>query len=215
MHNIGFGILTWNASERRSGRYGYVYLHSSNYAADTNVAAKFNFTSAKEFVGKRVKLTCKVIESRSSGHCGDMFLNIKPSTPEVGEVIELGVGDFDIFHQDLGYAYPYAPEYTFGLKPNDNRDKNWFDPRILYRLHDQIVELYIEETTEPHHDDPKLDSCEQDVAVAFNDGNNIAMQVKTKMDKFSIEPQIENHGDGLFSFSPPKPGEFTKVRKKN
>jgi hypothetical protein len=32
------------------------------------------------------------------------------------------------------------------LRPGDPRDELWIDPRKLYRLHDQTVELLIEET---------------------------------------------------------------------
>jgi len=72
-----------------------------------------------------------VKETRPSGHVGDFFRGLQPSTPKIGERIELGTGT--IFYDD---------HETIGLRPDDGRDRDWLDPRKLYRLHDQTVELY-------------------------------------------------------------------------
>ncbi len=68
-----------------------------------------------------------------SAICSAASARARPSTPDVGETIDLGTGRFR-----LGKA---EKTLTFGLEPADGRQTDWFDPAKLYRLHDQTVEL--------------------------------------------------------------------------
>jgi hypothetical protein len=80
-----------------------------------------------------------VVETRQSGHLGDWFHGIGPTTPEQGEIILLGEGAFfSEKSEDLGCL-------QVGLRPADKRQEFWLDPKALYRAHDQTVELYFEE----------------------------------------------------------------------
>lgn len=136
MSKIGSGIFSWNANERRSNRYGYIFLDKENYDHDATATLYFDKALAAKLCGKKVKMHAVVTASRQSGHIGDFFLGIFPTQPEVGEHVDLGVGILD-----------YQPEHSdmVGLKPLDGRTELWIDPDKLYRLHDQTVDLFIEE----------------------------------------------------------------------
>jgi hypothetical protein len=86
----------------------------------------------------------KVVESRPSGHAGDLFRKILPPeqpTP-VGTVIDLGEGELFVWHEnDDGFP---TGGIHIGLRPDDGRKTDWFDPNLLYRLHDQTLEIFIE-----------------------------------------------------------------------
>lgn len=142
MEVIASGIVNWDASERRSARYGAVYLSDSPFSlgpAQRCATPTFNQDLAVSLHGRRVRLQARIVETRQSEHCGDVFFELKPSTPEVGEVIDLGVGILD-------FGRSYDGDQTFILRPNDGRNKLWFDPGKLYRLHSQTVELLVEAT---------------------------------------------------------------------
>ena len=142
MSNIGSGIFMWDGVERRSGRYGFIYLSKSNYEETAHCVVSFDTLAVKALLGKKVHMYAVVIENRESSHLGDAFLQINPSTPVVGERVELGVG---ILAMQNAAGHPEM----IGLAPIDHRQLFWFDPRQLYRLHDQTVDLFINETDEP------------------------------------------------------------------
>ena len=153
MNKIASGIFMWNSVERRSGRYGFVFLTKANYDETVKVEPTFDEAMVNSLVGnKKVKLYAVVTESRPSGHSGDQFLKIAPSQPEVGERVELGVGMLCMIPND-----GYDKDMMIGLEPSDGRTLFWFDPRKLYRLHDQTVELFAEETDEPFSPAPDID----------------------------------------------------------
>ncbi len=79
-----------------------------------------------------------MLEARKSEHIGDLFRGFFPETPEVGEEIILGEGSVFYMQED--------DRIYIGLKPNDGREKDWLDPKKLYRAHAQYVELYFKET---------------------------------------------------------------------
>lgn len=56
----------------------------------------------------------------------------------MGEIVDLGVGEIFVTSQDWG-----AGKVGIGIKPADGRETDWLDPRKLYRLHDQTVEVVI------------------------------------------------------------------------
>jgi hypothetical protein len=140
---IGKGIVAWGPGERHTNRYGVVLLRGTTYHTDVTYPEELDVMVLGAMKG-RVRLTCKVLEARESGHCGDFDLGIQPTTPSVGEELEIGVGRID--------WNPALPGIL--LRPDDGREDFWIDPRILYRLHDQTIELYAEETEDPCHADP-------------------------------------------------------------
>lgn len=192
---IAAGVLTWSGNERRSNRYGAIHVAACPFDGPiAGTARVFHDVDAlKALVLKRVRLTVKVIETRTSGHAGDHALKIFPSTPEVGEEIALGVGMLDI-----AVGYDGTPDIL--LRPNDGRTILWIDPRLLYRLHDQTVEVYTEETDAEFS--PRPDIVADSNPCAFDNGDG-SFQVKnmSAAATFQILPQIERLGDGLFSLT--------------
>lgn len=135
------GIFTWPAEERRSDRYGMVALACANYDETAHARVELDEAALMFLCGRRVRIVATVLESRESGHIGDIFRGIYPVRPEIGEIIDLGSGAFVVaptYYEDI--------PLTFGILPDDGRDVDWFDPRLLYRLHDQTVRLDITET---------------------------------------------------------------------
>lgn len=198
MKKIAFGILTWCSSERRSDRYGAIILGDSPYNGPDRVKPKFNKATATAFVGKRVRLTAKVIESRQSGHVGDLFLNIRPSQPEVGEVIDLGVGIFDHGLVD------WTTSPTILLKPIDGRERFWIDPRKLYRLHDQTVEVFVEETTDACSPIPDVENeKDPDEVLSNGDGSSFQAKAAKLSSRTRLIPKVKSLGNGMFIMSPP------------
>lgn len=192
MKMIAYGLFTWDGSERRSQRYGEITLHEANCFGDKILTSSFDHEAADALEGKRVRLKAVVAETRKSGHAGDLFLRIEPTTPQLGEVIDLGVGVFSV-----GRFFDGHP--TVLLEPKDNRTKFWFDPRLLYRLHEQNVFLYAEETSDDFHPAPNVPIYESNGAIANGDGS---VQFAGPMVK-KIAPSVERLGDGLFVLGPP------------
>lgn len=192
---IAIGIFMWTGPERRSDRYGMVYPSNENFEETHNMRVSFDRQLAESFVGKNVKLSCKVLETRQSGHAGDQHLGLFPETPEIGEMIELGIGPF---HMEPN---PYAERgFSIGIKPSDGRSEFWLDPKPWYRLHDQTVEFYIEETDEPEHPAPVFDTNYGESAISNGDGT---YQAKTKKTKGGLAPHIERLSDDMFLITPP------------
>jgi hypothetical protein len=127
MDKLGTGVLTWDGGERRSDRYGTVYLLDS---PDSEVSVRL--AQIKE--GAHGELVVLVMETRKSRHIGDLFHGIAPRTPRVGQEITLGAGT--LFYADSGKV---------GLKPDDGREDQWLDMRALYDAHEQTVTLFFKE----------------------------------------------------------------------
>lgn len=125
---IGTGRLSWDRSERVSDRYGTVQL----FDGDAEVTPDLAFVRAT--VPARGHLIAKVLYTRKSEHVGDLFRGIFPSTPDVGEIIDLGEGTL------------FSEGNSVGLFPDDRRESDWLDPKKLYRAHDQDVMLIFEPT---------------------------------------------------------------------
>ncbi len=140
----GRGKLTWPAHERRTDRYGCVFLlESGDSTTDSFNPAKV--AARPEHLEKRVALKAVVIETRQSTHIGDLFHGVYPVTPSVGETITLGVGL--LF---LECRTDSAKSFTcIGVRPfDDDRETMWMDIHALYRAHEQTVDL-IYEVLEP------------------------------------------------------------------
>lgn len=94
------------------------------------------------------------------------------------------------------------------LTPKDPSKNLWMDPRKLYRLHDQTVVVYVEETTEPFSKRPnlKVKVADDEAVVSNGDGS---FQVRTKAEwpppegvEVGVAPKIEYVGDGAFVAAP-------------
>lgn len=138
---LGQGVLSWPAGERISDRYGLVILGENkpadswgNFCGDNTM----DETQVKRVAGKIGMLVAVVLETRQSHHIGDMFRNIGPTTPAVGEEIELGSGTLFIDRFDMGHI-------GVGLNPMNGSTHDWLDPHKLYRAHDQTVRLEFRE----------------------------------------------------------------------
>lgn len=135
---LGRGVLNWPRGERVGDRYGLVTLSPTSGGYNDlpdKPAGSYTALDATIQAGKRGRIVAVVLKTRQSHHIGDMFRGIYPSTPKVGEEIELGTGT-------LFYENPYGDAVIgVGVKPDKPRNSDWMDPRKLYRCHDQTVEL--------------------------------------------------------------------------
>lgn len=139
IHVVGEGFFGWGGRERRSDRYGFVSLWKSIELKDGDHFATCGLEidlSLESIRGKQGKLRAVVLETRESHHIGDIFHGFSPSTPEVGDVIELGVGRVTIDHMDCENKTG-----RIGIRPDDEREVFWLNPHNLYRAHDQTVRL--------------------------------------------------------------------------
>lgn len=200
---IGSGIFCWLGYERASGRYGFFGMSPTNFHQTVRVQPTWEDVW-EAFVGKRVRVFCKVVEARQSGHDGDRHLKISPSTPKRGEQIELGVGIFT-------HTYSFG-ELQWGLTPNDGRTVNWMDPNTLYRLHDQTVEVYAEETKANFSPAPRIPSVPNGALVMENGDYQIRHTGLAPGGGVKLKPKFTRLGEGLFSMSNDyEPGELVEV----
>ena len=130
MHNLGTGVLNWEVKERRTDRYGSVFLlHSPDPLCDERV----EILQVKS--GTRGRLIAIVKETRQSYHIGDLFHQVFPTMPSVGQKIILGEGT--LFFENNN---------NVGLQPDNGRDDLWLDINALFKLHHQTVTLFFEES---------------------------------------------------------------------
>lgn len=141
---IGTGVLTWYSQERRSDRYGTVYLLDMepgvevvNYS-DPRDPEEVPLDTAP--AGQRGRLCVEVVARGKSGHIGDLFHGLFPPSaekdmPAIGSVHVLGEGTFFV-DPDCGPGV--------GVRPDDARGVFWLDPKVLYLLHEQGVRLFFE-----------------------------------------------------------------------
>ena len=135
-YHLGMGALNWSKDERISDRYGTVSLSDSGWLGQKIEDNSFmNSDVIEKLCGKKGKLVANVIKTRKSKHIGDITRKIYPSMPGVGEIIVLGEGTF------FKEAYDEM-EFGVGVIPYDKRSNDWLDPRQLYRVHQQTVNLY-------------------------------------------------------------------------
>ncbi len=126
---LGTGVLNWHPDERRTDRYGTVYL---NRAPDDHTFDPVRFDDPP--VGTRGRLVAVILATRPSFHVGDWSRGHTPTTPTAGEEITLGTGT--VFVEPSRYGTT-----EIGLRPDDDRDTAWLDPAALYRCHEQTVRL--------------------------------------------------------------------------
>lgn len=190
---VGKGILCWSREERVTNRYGSIHLNDRPYEGSAQASADVDVPTLTALDGKRVRIACKVIESRQSSHVGDKFLHLKPVQPDTGEVIELGVGFLSIQRASWD-----ASVIEICLRPNDGREDLWINPRVLYRLHDQTVEVYAEETGDDFTPVAEDLFCE----IGVEDLGDGSFQTKKARAPLHLPVEIERLGDGLFAMHP-------------
>lgn len=189
---LGSGIVTWDSEERVSNRYGAFTLTEDNYNHDAHAPVTFDTEGLKlsGLLGKRVKITCLVTESRPSGHAGDKPLRLEPVQPAVGAIIEVGIGILET--APMQFANP-APAIM--LRPEIDRAELWIDPRQLYQLHDQTVQVFIEATDEPC---PAMADLFAETGVWANGDGSMQSKRVTLRDGMKVAPVFRPLGDGLF-----------------
>ena len=208
MRTIGSGIFTWCSSERRSGRYGTFFLAPSDFEERVQRDVHLDVATLRALEGRNVRIALRILESRPSGHLGDQFLKVFPGAPPaVGSVIELAVGRLllaDHSHHDARY---HPTQVGIGTAPSDGRAELWLDPRVLYVLHDQTVELLIEETADPESaPSPLLDQPVEDGVMMTADGETMQFRGAgfEACSVVTILPDVEPVPGG-FLVTPPRP----------
>jgi len=126
---LGEGILTWPPAERELGRFGSICLRQAN----TNQLRRFDTAPAGEIV--RLAFTVEYV--RAAILPPNEHLGIEPTTPCLGEEIDLGIGI--LFVLDLSGLGPVA----VGILPTEQRLRHdqWLDPVALYKAHNQSGRL--------------------------------------------------------------------------
>ena len=187
------------------------YLDDKNFDNTVTVAAATDMAAVSALLRKKVKIWCRVIESRESGHAGDRFLGSVPSRPQIGETVILGVGTLGLELLD----YEAAVAFSLLLRPNDRRQKFWIDPRKYYRLHDQTVELFMEETEEDFT--PAVTEFDpSDAGMTMISNGDGTFQTKSlPPGDFQAPAKITPLGDGLFEIGGQyRAGERVILRRK-
>lgn len=133
--DLGVGVLTWDASERRTDRYGSVWLMEEGENSLKPGCPISLVIERKYFNGKRGEIRAYITATRESTHIGDLYHAIFPETPDVGDEFILGQGElfFD--------TAPHGGVHV-GVKPIDGRSSQWMNMKNLYRCHEQSVQLW-------------------------------------------------------------------------
>ena len=133
------GVLTWHAKERRSDRYGGIgLLERAPASIDDDDVPCVSLAKLRPLIGRTVKVTAWVREARESFHIGDIARGISAKgRAKVGEPIDLGQGEL--------IDVEIADDMEQFLFCRDGREKknDWIDPRLLYRLHNQTVDVEV------------------------------------------------------------------------
>lgn len=193
---LGYGIFAWTTDERVSKRYGAFYLSDSSFNGEKD--SFYIVDEYQKYQGKRVRILARVTSNRKSGHCGDHFIKVYPSTPEVGEEIDLGVGIFNFSRSKY-----HKEHILFELAPVEPRNKYWMDPRLLYQLHDQTVSITISETTDPPHPVPDIVQYIPDGAVGADKGGTVQFSGSFDHDQVRLVPKVTKIADGLYVYTNP------------
>lgn len=124
---LGAGVLSWSRDERVSDRYGAVMLMTESHTPSP-------IRNCGLIGGEKGRLVVQIAETRKSTHIGDLCRGLVPTTPKVGQLIELGSGTL-FFDSCDNYQ-------TIGLRPSRARDSDWLNPHALYNCHEQVVSLW-------------------------------------------------------------------------
>lgn len=137
MIKLGSGMLTWDGQERRTSRYGTINLTKTPFAGEAQVPWELDEETVGLLSGVQGVLVARVIETRESSHVGHHSRGLYPSTPGAGDEIELGYGRIMLVPCTGDWGSP-----GIALLPLDRRHFDLMDPRALYRVHEQTVDLY-------------------------------------------------------------------------
>ena len=129
---LGHGAFSWNPAERIADRYGTFFLF--NYDKTDDPTPHLDSVIIESLNGSFGSLKAKIVSTRTSSHIGDIFRQIKPQTPQVGEEFLIGTGY--LFSDRL------QGEYCIGLRPKVARATDWLDPHVLYKCHHQTVDIF-------------------------------------------------------------------------
>jgi hypothetical protein len=179
------------------------HLADAPYEGAARAEVYHDTATLMRWQGERVRLTAQVTESRLSSHVGDLALGIEPAQPTQGEVIDLGVGR-------LGAESGYDGRPDIFLRPEDGRGEFWIDPRLLYRLHDQTVEVYAELTADPPSPAPQLARTPGKRAFDNGDGTFQVVGV-AEGEPVRVLPRIVALGDDLFRITHEAPGKGREI----
>lgn len=129
---LGQGRFTWPRGERITDRYGAIGFEKGEEIgfAHGDMLAKVE--------GQHGTLKARVITTRRSHHIGDLRRGLFPQRPIEGQEFALGTGTF---RQEQGEDIR-----VLTCVPDDGRQTDWYDPEVLYTLHDQDVLLWVEVT---------------------------------------------------------------------
>lgn len=125
---LGSGILGWHSNERHTDRYGAVHL---SYGTPQQA------TFADAPVGSVGVLSARVVKVVRPASDFDTRHGLIP-IPE-GETVVLGDGL--LFREE----YNQGKLVCIGVEPSDGRVENWMNPKVLYRIDGQHVELHFDE----------------------------------------------------------------------
>lgn len=134
---VGIGILTWFKAERVSDRYGSCYLMRDGIDSNTTLPPPHHAAMWFPKSGQPGTLFARVVEPRDSTHIGDFFRGLFPRKPKAGDIYKLGTGS--CFLNTLGSEG--NEDIAIGVKPDDDRQSDWLNPRCLYDIHESLVEL--------------------------------------------------------------------------
>jgi hypothetical protein len=211
MPPIGFGIFTWSAYERQSGRYGTFFLTPSDLGESVVRPVGLDVAALSALEGLQVRITLRVTESRTSEHQGDQALKVFPGQPaRPGSMIELGVGRLVLEDQSDFPPETHPTQVGIGLAPSDGRSNLWLNPTVLYRLLDQTVELFIDPSSAPESaPSPLADLAVEDGVYLNEDG--CTMQIRgtalAAASLFAIVPDVDPTPSGCSLRGPAmKPG---------
>jgi hypothetical protein len=155
---IGAGELGWGNMERVGDRYGMVGLFErGEFWGKATWKRIAPITTQEGFKGRLVAV---VTNTRDSHHIGDMARGIYPSTPDVGDVVELGHGTLAFEDQGDGYST--------GLYPDDGRSTDWLNPHSLYRVVHQDVELRFYPDLEEGQAPPPANNLRYEHGIRFS-----------------------------------------------
>lgn len=215
MRTIGSGIFSWCSSERRSGRYGTFFLAPSDFEERVQRDVHLDVNALRVLEGRNVRIALRILESRPSGHAGDQFLRIFPGAPPAaGSVIELAVGRLLLANHGHHSVQYHPTQLGIGILPSDGREELWLDPRVLYVLHDQTVELLVEETADPESaPSPLLDQPVEDGVIVNADGETLQFRGEAfeACGSVTLLPDVEPIPGGLLITPPqPEPGKRLK-----
>lgn len=191
MERVAYGVFMWDGCERRSRRYGYFYPCHENFRETIEVQSEANFNLLRELEGKRVKIACRVLENRESGHAGDLALIPEqlPVMPEVGEVITVGIGQLSVVYSSGDPCVGCKLNFAFTVIPDEPRDDFWIDPKVFYRLHDQTVEFLICETDEECL--PLTDVVSREGSGMIANGDGTFQAYGTNKPSGKVKPHID------------------------